>query len=126
MGTYGKSAILAVKLIDSKQVRDPLQAWERATSILMKNKWSQKKNCPRGAFLGLCEEGLVKGIPKGDYTRSVKNKGYAVKAVELLHQTSTLPKKSELWGKITGNKIAYSGQLDVVLSLWDNDLILKK
>jgi hypothetical protein len=45
---------------------------------------AQKKGCPRGAFLGLCEEGLVKGIPAGNYTTSKDNKAYAVRAAELL------------------------------------------
>ena len=34
----------------------------------------------RGAFLGLCEEGLVKGIPAGKYSASKDNKQYAVRA----------------------------------------------
>ena len=33
-----------------------------------------KKGCPKGTFLGLCEEGLIKDIPKGQYTKSIKNK----------------------------------------------------
>ena len=45
---------------------------------------AQKKGCPRGAFLGLCEDGLVKGIPAGNYTVSKDNKAYAVRAAELL------------------------------------------
>jgi hypothetical protein len=44
---------------------------------------SRKKDCPRGAFLGLCEEGLVKGIPAGKYTASKDNKAYAVRAAAL-------------------------------------------
>lgn len=36
---------------------------------------SQRKGCPKGVYLGLCEEGLVKGIPKGKYTKSKKIKG---------------------------------------------------
>jgi ATP dependent DNA ligase C terminal region len=30
---------------------------------------ARRKSCPRGAFLGLCEEGLVKGILPGRYSR---------------------------------------------------------
>ena len=28
---------------------------------------SRKKGCPQSAFLGLCEDGYVKGIPQGRY-----------------------------------------------------------
>jgi hypothetical protein len=52
----------------------------------LKLKVLKKKGCPKGTFLGLCEEGLVKGIPKGNYTKSVKNKKYAIKAVTVLKQ----------------------------------------
>ncbi|WP_434751377.1 DUF6979 family protein [Paenibacillus amylolyticus] len=48
--------------------------------------WAQRKGCPKNAFLGLCEEGLVHNIVSGRYTErsgSQKNKNYAVKAVRI-------------------------------------------
>jgi len=39
------------------------------------------KGCPRGAFLELCEAGMIKGIASGKYTRSKRNKEYAIDAV---------------------------------------------
>ena len=42
---------------------------------------AQIKGCPKNAFLGLCEEGLVVDIEKGYYTErstSHKNKDYAI------------------------------------------------
>ena len=38
----------------------------------------------QGAFLGLCAEGLVKGVNPGNYTKSIDNKRYAVEAVQIL------------------------------------------
>ena len=53
---------------------------------------------PEGRVLGLCEEGLVKGIPRGDYTRSQMNKQYAVNAVRALRHTPSLAHdRSALW-----------------------------
>ncbi|WP_420865668.1 DUF6979 family protein [Dickeya oryzae] len=43
-----------------------------------------KKSCPLSAFLGLCEDGYIKGIPKGKYTKSYKNKKYAVVAADIV------------------------------------------
>lgn len=39
--------------------------YEKAVEEVFPNsKSSQEKSCPKNAFLGLCEEGLVKGITK--------------------------------------------------------------
>ena len=45
------------------------------------NFWPDRE---RGAFLGLCEEGLIKGIPSGQYMASRDDKAYAVRAAALL------------------------------------------
>jgi len=126
MGIYGDCAVRAVKLIEKHQAMDPRMAWEAAISSLTKSEWSINKGCPKGAFLGLCEEGLIKGIPKGQYTRSVDNKNYALKAVKILKQSSRPRKKIDLWREVTNREIGQDGQMDVVLSLWNNNLILRK
>tara|TARA_R110002126_G_C10483197_1_gene502140 strand:- start:2120 stop:2332 length:213 start_codon:yes stop_codon:yes gene_type:complete len=67
---------------------------------------------------------LVKGIPKGDYTKSVKNKSYALKAISILKSNrndSFTPKK--LWDKLELGDKRSNSQMDVVLALWDNGLI---
>jgi len=79
MNKYGQAAVRAVRLINIGSISSPVDAWERATSeIFGKGTSSQKKGCPRGAFLGLCEDGKVLGIPPGKYTSSTKNKSYAI------------------------------------------------
>ncbi|GLB51338.1 hypothetical protein NBRC110019_03770 [Neptunitalea chrysea] len=85
---------------------------------------SQKKNCPKSAFLGLCEKGLVKGIPEGKYTRSIDNKAYAVKAIDILKSnTKTTYTPKELWEELNLGDKRPNSQMDVVLALWENGLI---
>ena len=88
---------------------------------------ARKKGCPRGAFLGLCEEGLVKGILAGHYTTSKDNKAYAVRAVALLTEGTQHWSTSALWQAVTnGAEKAHNSQMDIVLALWNNDLIVGK
>jgi len=84
------------------------------------------KGCPKGAFLGLCEEGLVRGIPRGLYTQSRKNKEYAVRAVRLLKEGQYAPKDPfVLWSRVmAGDPKNYNQQMDVVLALWENGYIV--
>jgi hypothetical protein len=88
---------------------------------------ARKKGCPRGAFLGLCEEGLVKGIPAGRYTSSNDNKDYAVRAAALLIEGKQSWSTSSLWRAVEYDPAkTHNGQMDIVLALWKNDLIVRK
>ncbi|WP_222125188.1 DUF6979 family protein [Paenibacillus xylanexedens] len=92
----------------------------------MKVKLRRKKGCPKNTFLGLFEEGLLKGIPSGNYTNSIKNKGYGLKAVKILFESNTEKdiKQRTLWKEVIGDqKIKYNSQMDVVLALWDEGMI---
>jgi hypothetical protein len=119
---YGKTALKSVQ--NFKDSYSIIEIWSRYAKEVFDTKSSQEKGCPKNTFLGLCEEGLVKGIPKGNYTKSVKNKEYAIRAVAILKQnkhTTFTPK--ELWDKLElGNKRSNS-QMDVVLALWEHGLI---
>ena len=85
---------------------------------------ARKKGCPRGAFLSLSEEGLVKGIPAGRYTASKDNKGYAVRAAELLIEGKQSWSTSSLWRAVTDDpEKTHNNQMDVVMALWRNHLI---
>lgn len=129
MGSYGEAALKAVELIKIGKATDPRDAWKIATSQLFGAGTSmQRKGCPKGAFLGLCEEGFVKAIPSGHYIRSKKNKNkfYAVKAVSILKNNPTKNyTKNELWNEVIGNKHkkVHNQQMDVVLALWENGFI---
>lgn len=68
MNSYSKAALEAVRLFTKDIAKNPRDAWEKSTTeIFGKGTSSQKKGCPRGSFLGLCQEGLVKNIPSGQY-----------------------------------------------------------
>jgi hypothetical protein len=64
---------------------------------------ARKKGCPRGAFLGLCEAGLVKGIPAGRYAASKDSKAYAVRAAELLAEGTQSWSTSALWKAVSND-----------------------
>jgi hypothetical protein len=123
MGDYGKVALRATGFRQCKI--DPVGAWNKAAQEIFDRPSSQKKGCPRGAFLGLCQEGYVKGVNPGVYTRSRKNKDYAIAAAELLNKEPTLvDEKTDLWKRATkGAGIKHNSQMDVVISLWEKDLI---
>jgi hypothetical protein len=124
MGIYGKAALRAVELYKKGVEKDPVQAWQSAIAQFTKSTCSQEKPCPRSAFLGLCEEGLVSGIPPGTYTTSVKNKAYALRALESLRNDPALARSSSaLWNSIEKNAKNDQGEMDVVLALWNEGLI---
>lgn len=120
---YAKVALKAYCLIvnDNEKPRD---AWNISLkAVFPDSKSSQDKSCPRSAFLGLCQEGLLVDIPSGNYTRSVKNKGYAIEALKVLQQKPKIKDSSILWTLVNNNKITHNSQMNVVLILVDNDLI---
>ncbi|QXP65785.1 hypothetical protein [Polaribacter sp. AHE13PA] len=124
MNKYGQTAIKAVK--NYKRSYSITEVYIRAAKEIFETKSSQEKGCPKGTFLGLCEAGLVKGIPKGTYTKSIKNKEYALQAIEILkwadNKTYT-PK--ELWAELNLGDKRSNSQMDVVLALWNEGLIVK-
>ena len=73
----------------------------------------------------MCEAGLVKGIPKGEYTKSIKNKEYGLQAIEILKWADNkifTPK--ELYTELNLGDKRSNSQMDVVLALWNNNLIV--
>jgi Family of unknown function (DUF6979) len=88
---------------------------------------ARTKGGPRGAFLGLCEEGLVKGIPRGHYTNSKDNKAYAVRAAALLAAETQSWSTTALWLAVTNDpEKKHHSQMDIVMALWKNGLIVRK
>ena len=122
MNKYGLVALKAVENI--KKGNTVVESWENASIEVFNSSTSVNKGCPKSTFLGLCEEGLIKDVPSGPYTKSKKNKLYAIKAVEVLkHNPSIDYKPRELWNKVIEKPLNYNSQMDVVLSLWKNNLI---
>jgi hypothetical protein len=124
---YGEAALIAARMETHGKPIAPTSRWEQATAKLYPtNPSAQRKGGPRFAFLSLCEAGLVKGIPSGQYAPSNKNKAYALRAVALLN-AGTHKTVAALWLEVTdGEPIAHNSQMDVVLALWKNDLIVRR
>jgi hypothetical protein len=121
---YGDVAIRAVEKI--RTGGSPGAAWDEAAREVFPGRvHRQKKGCPRGAFLGLCDEGLVRGVPAGTYTRSIDNKAYALRAVELLRSTPELASRGRrtLWNRVDAKAASHNSQMDVVLALHQNGLL---
>jgi hypothetical protein len=126
MSKYGDAALYARKLFVDRQVKSLEDAWTKAVKKFFPNSPSaQRKASPKIAFLGLCEEGLVKNVPEGEYTISDKNKDYAVVAIRLLKRKPKLAHdKNSLWEKLVqGRKIKHNSQMDVVIALWKDAMI---
>ena len=123
---YGEAALMAARMDAHGKAIVPQNRWLEATKKLYPTSPSaQRKGGPRFAFLSLCDAGLVKGIPPGQYAPSNKDKSYALRAVALLN-AGTHKTVSTLWAEVTdGDNIPHSSQMDVVLALWKNDLIVR-
>jgi hypothetical protein len=127
MGKYGEAALKAIQYCNTYDTYTPVQAWNRATIELFgEGSSSQVKGCPKNAFLGLCEVGLIKGIQKGRYSKSQKNKAYAIQAVKAIQlNPSAIHNSNALWLNVTNNSgISHNGQLDVVIALWKDNLLI--
>ena len=128
MNKYAQAAIEATKICSEDKQISPRMAWDQVTSLIFgKDTSSQKKGCPRDAFLGLCEEGLVKGIPAGNYCNSLKNKRYALSAVALLKKDSAISDQPPmvLWKCVMkGEQKVHNSQMDVVIALWKSNLLI--
>jgi hypothetical protein len=126
MGKYGDAAVEAVRLHQRGLSPSPRDAWESATAdVFGKGTSSQQKACPRDTFLSLCQEGLVQGVERGSCTRSVKNRRYALDAVQLLKRNPALASHPDtLWATVVaGESKKHNSQMDVVTALWTAGLI---
>lgn len=124
---YGEAALTAARQ-GSSGGASPAVRWESAMNKLYPTSpTSRKKGSARAAFLGLCEEGLVKGIPAGHYAATKENKDYAVRAVALLAEGTKSWSTSALWRAVTDDpEKKHNSQMDIVMALWKNNLIVGK
>lgn len=130
MNKYGQAAEKAVSLIASGRADGPNEAWEIATMKICGAGTSQSKGCPKSAFLGLCEEGRVKGVLRDCYSNSQDNKKYALEAADLLLADGSLVSlpSTTIWRQVLKSlgikgKEAHNGQVDVVKKLYQCDLL---
>lgn len=123
--SYSKIAVKAAEVAVS-QVMSPVEAWELELKLAQKS----DKGCPKGTFLGLCQNGFVKGIPIGSYTNSKKNANYGLVGRELLLAQSDmyLNDAKKLWKDILEvlhlpTKVP-NQQAEVLIELWKNGFLL--
>ncbi|WP_263357552.1 DUF6979 family protein [Acidicapsa ligni] len=123
---YGEAALMAARQSASQNM-NPMDQWQIAMESLYPTSIAaRKKGSPRAAFLGLCEEGLVKGIPAGHYRASKDDKASAIRAAALLVEGSQSWSIGTLWKAVSENsEKPHNSQLDVVMALWKNDLIVR-
>lgn len=121
---YGSVAVsYAKELIKTKQLPDN-EGWKKIARSVFTKDSLVKKGCPKGCFLGICEDGLITGIPKGKYTTSKKNKSYGISAIQILRENDEYKNQPrKLWEKIPGAPNAYNHQMHVVCALWNEGLI---
>ena len=123
---YGKAALVAVELCLSKNI-NPVMAWRRATLSIFGDSAAQKKSAPKTTFLNLCKYGHVKGINSGDYTNSDVTYNYVKKGIQILDDNKGKNfKAKELWEQVQNKGLLNRYHMDVLLSLWENNLIKKK
>lgn len=125
MTAYGEAAVLAARLA-ATGTHAPPDAWLAAAKQQFPHSCSQQvKGCPKGAFLGLCGAGLVRGIPAGQYTRSKLNAEYAVRgAIALKSNPALAADRTALWGVMCPEPgKAHNSQADVLAALFNSGLL---
>jgi hypothetical protein len=119
---YGRAAVLAAEIVASRGF-SPRDAWDFAIAKLTDSPSSQNEGCPRSAYLGLREAGLVVGIGPGEYAsrQNSVNARYARDAHQLLRSDPALGlDKKKLWNLVPAPKAGSDqGEMDVVIALWN-------
>lgn len=123
--SYGVITLNAIELI--RLQFSPTEAWYCAVK-------GKEKGCPKSAFLGLCQFGWVKDVPRGEYLSSRAlngpNKDYAIRAAQrLLANPETDYAPGQLWNlSITGfiePPANHNQQMNVVLALREAGLLIE-
>lgn len=126
MGVYGEIARAAAGLASQAGLA-PLDAWRSAVHARYPDPAMRRNalrhTCPKGAFLGLCQAGHVRGVGPGGAVRSVKSRQYALAALEKLRNNPALAAdKTRLEAEVFGGRTP-NDEVDVVLTLWREGLL---
>ncbi len=125
MRKSGKVALRAISNVH-RGLRPDL-AWDQAWSDEDRpGRKTQRKYCPRGAFLGLVDAGLLIGADPGGYARRLKTSHLlAIAGVQLLRQDSSLASDPDsMWQLLKTEQSTHNGQMDVVAALWNEGHIV--
>ena len=124
MGNYGRAAVQTVLNYDDEV--DLREQWTSAISKETTSKSSINKGCPRAAFLGLCELGVVKDIPSKDYKAGEDNERHALELLALAKENPNIT-AAECFRLYQNSNHSlpknHNGQADVVISLLEAGLI---
>jgi hypothetical protein len=132
MGKYGEAALRATELLRSRP-GSAEEAWGAVVEeVFAEAPAGRQKACPREAFLGLCQAGLIVGVHSGrcEASASSRNRRYAQAAVDILKAEPELATRSkiDLWRRVMREtredpEKKPNCQMDIVLALWRNGLI---
>lgn len=130
MSKFGDTAVCAAKLLARGKCKEPDEAWKQAVAKICASSDSmQKKCCPKIAFRGLCDAGLVKNVLKGcaKLSTNYNNANYAIKATKLLKKDPSWAVGTiiGLWREVAPQPKSHDQQMNVVLALWKNDQIVR-
>ena len=122
---YGRVAVEATRLLIADTTLTAAAAWDAAASRITTSQASRDKGCPRGAFLGLCEAGLLQGVCPSGGDGGGLNGQYAVRAAKALRINPGLQyDRMELWHQsCLDRRKAHNGQMDVVVGLSQSGLL---
>ena len=123
---YGQIAVDAANGFQQSVNAALLQAWSNSLKINNTN----DKDCPRVAFLGLCEDGFVAGVPKGNYIQKsgvsrIKPKAIRIRNIIMNSKPPFIPTqpKTSIWTQAGGTG-QDQGVIDVVYTLFNNGMLL--
>ena len=128
MNKYAKVAIEVVKELQNlgKEEQKKINLRDLWKEKCEENEFKEasiKKVCPRLAFIGLCENNLIKGIEIKNSNKESLNKNYAVEAVKILKNNNRHYTSKELWEEIGNKDKKHNRQMDIVLALWEKEMI---
>ncbi len=125
MGMYGRAAITAAGMLKQGSPSNQEAAWDRSIARETKSSESRRKSCPRGAFLELCSAGVIEGCQAQRSLSLGANGEYAIRILKAIRADEELVSDRErLWSTaVRRAKKRENGQVDVVVSLWNEGLI---
>jgi len=87
----------------------------------------RKKACPRNAYPALCEAGAIRGTQPGQYGAPIpsKNGAYALAAYRVLQGSPALSTDKRTLREVAMPGVHDNQQIDIVVSLWNEGLLLK-
>lgn len=128
MNKYAKVAIEVAEELQNlrKEEQEEINLGDLWKEKCKKNEFKEasiKKGCPRLTFIGLCENNLIKGIEIKNSNKESLNKNYAVEAVKILKNNNRHYTSKELWEEIGNKDKKHNRQMDIVLALWEKEVI---